>query len=132
MTKKSILRLLTVAIAATALTSCGGVEDRHKEVKKLADREAWSEKETDQAIDYVVEGLNEVAYYGKDMELIEEKTDLRGMIISLKNTPAVKSRKSEIKAALKKRDKKRYELEKRINDYEDDAPDYDYSEFDAD
>lgn len=128
-----IFKTALVAMLACAgtmlLASCGGVSDRHDDIKQLNKKSKWDEDQTNQAIDIIIEAYGEQADLMEDAGLIQEKLMLKSFIGYCGDKDVLKERKNEIKDAEKEHDKVLKEVRKKYGEKTSDN-DYDYEDDD--
>lgn len=101
-------------VMAASLVSCGGVSDKHDDIKQLKDvKGEWTKDQTNQAIDIYIQGLNEQADNYEKIFLIGEKDILKEYKC---DEEALKARKDEIKEVQQAVSDKRKEIEKKYKD----------------
>ena len=123
------IKFVALGAIATLMAACGGVADRHDEVKELIKDHTWDEEQTNRAIDIYLQGVDEYCDLYEAMYLIEEKTHIRLYAADIEDV--MKERKSDLKEAERNLKKARKALDKKFSNKDYDDNDYDeYDEYD--
>lgn len=129
------MKLLKFIICTTLpiLISACGTSNRHEEIKKLVDKENWDQEQTQSAINYYIEGVDEACNVLENMYIVNEKVSLKSAINRFGDEDVVKDRRKEIAKAEKAVEKKQKEIARNFkkdssgdNDYEYDSEEEDY------